>query len=125
MFLKWGSEQQRAFEAIKSIVLSKQCLTVIDHENLGECEIFVICDASEKGTGAVLSFGTTWEMARPVAFDSMQLTLCQKNYLVHEKELLAIVQALTKWRYDLLGTKFKIYTDHRTLEYFMMQKDLL
>lgn len=59
-----------------------------------------------------------------MAFDSMQLSACEKNYLVHEKELLAIVRALSKWRFDLLGSNFQIYTDHRTLEHFMTQKDL-
>jgi hypothetical protein len=122
-FLEWGDTQQQAFDGIKAIVLSKQCLTTIDHENPGEQEVFVTCNASEKGTGAILTFGATWETARLVAFNSMQLTACQKNYPVHEKELLAIIRALTKWRYDLLGTKFKIYTDHRTLEHFMTQKD--
>jgi hypothetical protein len=38
--------------------------------------------------------------------------------------LLAIIRALRKWRADLLGTQFYIYTDHRTLENFDTQKDL-
>lgn len=124
VFPEWGAEQQEAFEKIKEVVLSRKCLTVIDHEEPGEREIFVTCDASERGTGAMLSFGETWKTARPVAFDSAQFSSCQKNYPVHEKELLAIIRALTRWRYDLLGTRFKVYTDHRTLEHFMTQKDL-
>ena len=48
----------------------------------------------------------------------------EKNYPVHEKELLAIIRALKKWQADLLGTHFIIYTDHRTLENFDTQKDL-
>lgn len=46
------------------------------------------------------------------------------NYPVHEKEVLAIIRALHKWRVDLIGSAFTIYTDHRTLENFDMQKDL-
>ncbi len=99
-------------------------MTVIDHETPGNRRIFVTCDASERGTGAVLSFGAEWRTARPVAFKSMQLTPSEKNYPVHEKELLAIVRALVRWRFDLLGSHFKIFTDHWTLEYFMTQKDL-
>jgi RNase H-like domain found in reverse transcriptase len=64
-------------------------------------------------------------MARPVAFDSMQLKGAEKNYPVHEKELLVIIRVLRKWRADLLGTHFYVYTDHRTLENFDTQKDLL
>jgi len=47
------------------------------------------------------------------------------NYPVHEKELLAVVWALKKWRVDLLGSSFFIYTDHKTLKNFTSQKDLL
>lgn len=45
-------------------------------------------------------------------------------YPVHEKELLAIIRALKKWRMDLMGSEFVVYTDHRTLENFNVQRDL-
>ena len=52
---------------------------------------------SDFGSGAVLSFGETWELAKPVAFDSMTFKGAELNYPVHEKELLAIIRALKKW----------------------------
>ena len=48
----------------------------------------------------------------------------QLNYLVHEKKMLAIIRALMKWRVDLLGIPFLVYTDHKTLENFHIQWDL-
>ena len=123
-FPPWTDEHEQAFEAIKALVVSRECLTVINHDDPGDNKIFVTCDASDLRTGAVLSWGPTWETARPVAFDSMQLNDAQKNYPVHEKELLAIVRALKKWRSDLLGGPIYVYTDHRTLENFDTQKDL-
>jgi hypothetical protein len=123
-FLPWTELHQTAFEAIKSLVLSPECLTTVDHENPGDNKIFVTCDASNWRTGAVLSFGPTWESARPVASDPMQLKGPEKNYPVHKKELLAIIRALKKWRADLLGSHIYIYTNHRTLENFDTQKDL-
>ena len=54
----------------------------------------------------------------------MQLKGAEKNYPVHEKELLAIIRALRKWRSDLLGTHFVVYTNHCTLKNFDTQKDL-
>jgi hypothetical protein len=54
----------------------------------------------------------------------MQLKGAEKNYPVHEKELLAIVRALKKWRSDLLGIPIIVYTDHRTLQNFDTQRDL-
>jgi RNase H-like domain found in reverse transcriptase len=94
------------------------------NENPGENLIFVTCDASDWCTSAVLSFWPTWETAHPVAYDSMQLKAAEKNYPIHEKELLTIVCALKKWRSNLLGSPIYVYTDHKTLENFDMQKDL-
>ena len=123
-FPLWTAEHNTAFEAIKALVISRECLTTIDHENLGDNKVFVTCNASDWRTGSVLSVGTSWETARPVAFDLMQLKGAEKNYPMHEKELLAVVCALKKWRSDLLGIPIYIYTDHRTLQNFDTQRDL-
>ena len=97
---------------------------MIDHSDPGNNKIFVTCDASDWHTGACLSFGETWETAHLVAYDSMQLNSAEWNYPIHKKELLAIIRALKKWRSDLLGSEFIVYTDHRTLENFDTQCDL-
>lgn len=96
-FPPWTSTHQTAFDAIKTLVISRECLTTIDHDNMGDNRIFVACDASDRRTGAVLTYGPTKESARPIAFDSTQLKGPELNYPVHEKELLAIVHALKKW----------------------------
>ena len=121
-FPEWRPEHETAFKKIKEIVLGNRCLTTINYDS-GDT-IFVTTDASDRRTGAVLSTGLSWETARPVAFESQQLNDAEKNYPTHEKELLAIVRALKKWRFHLLGTHFEVRTDHRTLEYFQTQKDL-
>ena len=105
-------------------MLSRECLTTIDHDNMDSRRIFVTCDASNRRTGACLSFGETWETARSVAWDSAQLSRAEKNYPTHEKEMLAIMRALKKFHADLLGTNFKVYTDHHTLECFQGQRAL-
>jgi hypothetical protein len=81
-------------------------------------------DVSDFGSGAILSFGPSYKEARPVAFDSRSFKGAELNYPVHEKELLAIVRGLHKFRTDLLGHKFEVWTDHRTLEHFGTQRDL-
>jgi RNase H-like domain found in reverse transcriptase len=96
-FPEWTLTHQTVFKAIKALVVSAECLTSIDHNHPGDNKIFVTCDASDWCIGATLSFGTTWETAHPVAFDSLQLKPAEKNYPVHEKELLAIIRALKKW----------------------------
>jgi KaiC/GvpD/RAD55 family RecA-like ATPase len=123
-FPEWTQKYQDAFDTIKRIVVSRECLTIIDHSKTPELKIFVTTDASESATGAVLSFGKTWETARPVAFESMTLKGAELNYPVHEKELLAILRALRKWKVDLLGSEFLVYTDHKTLLNFNTQKEL-
>ncbi|GBE87328.1 Transposon Tf2-12 polyprotein [Sparassis crispa] len=120
----WSSTHQDAFTAIKSLVVSRERLMVIDHQNMGDNKIFVCSDASDWCTGAIPSFGPTLESACPVAFDSMQLKGPELNYPVHEKELLTIVHALKKWHVNLIGVPFSVYTDHHTLKNFTFQKNL-
>jgi hypothetical protein len=123
-FPTWTPSHEEAFEAIKQLVVGRECLTVINHNDPGNNKIFVTCDASDHSTGAVLSWGESWETARLVTFESRQLKNAEMNYPVHEKELLAVIRALKKWRTDLLGSHFFVYTDHRTLTNFETQKDL-
>ena len=70
---------------------------VIDHVAPRKNKIFFTCDASDWQTGAMLSFSPTWETLHPVAYKSAQLSGMEKNYPIHEKELLAIIHALKKW----------------------------
>ena len=91
LFPPWMAAHDFVFESIKTLVCSAECLTVIDHANPGDKKIYLTCDASDWRTGATLSFGSTWETARPVAFDSAQLSSAEKSYPVHETELLVIV----------------------------------
>ena len=113
----WMAEHQTAFENIKWLVLGANCLTVINYKDK-ESNIYVTTNASNRCTGTVLSFGKTWESACPVAYNSYQLNDVEKDCPVHGGELLAIVKSLKKWRSYLLRARFKIYTNHRTLEYF-------
>lgn len=120
----WTNIHQESFNAIKCLVVSWDCLMTIDHNDLKDNKVFVTCNVSDWCTGAMLSVGPTPQNAWPVVFNSMQLQSAQLNYPVHEKELLAIVCTLKKWCIKLLGTPFTIYTDHQTLENFMMQWEL-
>lgn len=86
-----------AFDGIKRLVVSHECLTTVDFTLMPKYNIYVTTDASDKRMGDLLSFGKTWETARPVAFDSMTLKGAQLNYPVHKKEMLVIICVLTKW----------------------------
>ena len=56
-FPPWESSQQAAFDGIKELVTSSECLATIDHDNPGENLIFLTCDASDRCSGAILSWG--------------------------------------------------------------------
>lgn len=123
-FPMWNLEHQHTFEAIKKLVLSRDWLTTIDHHQPGNNKIYVTCDVSKKCMGAVLSFGETWESSSPAAFDSRQLKGPELHYPVHKQEMLSIMDALAKWRVNLLGMHINIYTDCKTIENFGGQRDL-
>ncbi|KAJ3567661.1 hypothetical protein NP233_g6221 [Leucocoprinus birnbaumii] len=124
LFPPWSLTHQVAFDGIKHLVTSSCILTTINHDNPGTNKIFVTCNASLKGMGAVLSWGPSWKESRPVAFDSQVYHGPEHHYPTHEQELLAIIRALGRWRSDLIGMHFKIFMDHKTLLNFDMQKDL-
>jgi len=62
----------------------------------------------------------------PVSFYSKLLNDVEQNYEIHDKEMLAIIQALEEWCHFLEGSqhRFEIWTDHKNLEYFMTVKKL-
>ena len=61
-----------------------------------------------------------------MAYLSKSLNETERNYEIHNKEMLAIIRELENWRYLLEDThfKFEIWTDHKNLEYFMKVQKL-
>ncbi|KAE9200493.1 hypothetical protein PF004_g18985 [Phytophthora fragariae] len=108
----WTSEAQQAFEAIKSSLQSAPILVLPDEDN----PFSKVCDASDFAIGCALLQVDAEGRERVVSFQSRQLKAAEKNYPVHDKELLAMKYALVKFRVHLLGQKpFVIYTDHASL----------
>ena len=83
-------------------------------------------DASDYATEGVLSMECEDGLWRPVAFLSKSLNETERNYEIHDKEMLAIIKELENWRHLLEGAcfKFEIWTDHKNLEYFMKAQKL-
>jgi len=89
-------------------------------------EFRVEADASNYATGGVLSIKCSDEMWRPVVFISKSLSNTERNYKIHDKEMLAVIRCLEAWRHFLEGaaTKFEIWTNYKNLEYFMKAQKL-
>jgi len=83
-------------------------------------------DMSDFATREVLSMKCEDERWRPVAYIFKSLNEAERNYEIHDKEMLAIIQCLEAWRHFLEGAKdqFEIWTDHKNLEYFMKAQKL-
>ena len=83
-------------------------------------------DASDGVVAGILSQLHPDGEWHPVAFFSKTMAPAECNYEVHDKEMLAIIRSLSQWRAELqgIGSKVKIYTDHKALEYFMTKREL-
>ena len=83
-------------------------------------------DASDYVMGGILLMEEKDRLWRPVVFLSKSLNKMEKNYEIHNKEMLVIIQGLESWRHLLEGaqSKFEIWTDYKNLEYFMKAQKL-
>nr|GEV62052.1 putative reverse transcriptase domain-containing protein [Tanacetum cinerariifolium] len=77
------------------------------------------CDASHKGLGAVLM-----QREKVISYASRKLKIHEKNYTTHDLELGAVVFALKIWRHYLYETKCTVFTDHKSLQHILDQKEL-
>ena len=78
-------------------------------------KVVLKCDASDLGIGAVLEQEQKNGERRPVCYWSSQFRSYEKNYSVSEKEALACVAAMQKFKKYLLGRHFVLLTDHKAL----------
>ncbi|KAF1328293.1 Pol protein, partial [Globisporangium splendens] len=108
----WTSDVMNAFIDVKESLVRAPVLALPDHTKA----FSVVCDASDFAIGCALMQKDDDGHERVVSYQSRLLKAAEKNYPVHDKELLAIKYALLKFRVHLLGaTPFVVYTDHASL----------
>ncbi|KAJ8751592.1 hypothetical protein K2173_016841 [Erythroxylum novogranatense] len=109
----WTQEAVEAFNHLKQVMSHAPILRLPNFS-----QVFVIeCDASGKGIGAVLM-----QEKRPIAFFSETLKGSSLKLSTYEKEMLAVVKSVRKWRPYLLGNSFVVRTDHKSLKYLLEQR---
>jgi len=109
----WTAEAQQAFETLKQAVTQLPILTVPDFSKTFTVET----DASSKGLGVVLL-----QEGKPLAFWSQALSERSQNKSVYERELMAVVQAIHKWKHYLMGSHFIVVTDQKSLRFLNDQR---
>ncbi|GJS49354.1 putative reverse transcriptase domain-containing protein [Tanacetum coccineum] len=111
----WGEKEENAFQLIKQKLCSAPILALPE----GSEDFVVYCDASHKGLGVVLM-----QREKVIAYASRQLKVYEKNYTTHDLELGSVVFALKIWRHYLYGTRCTVFTDHKSLQHILDQKEL-
>ncbi|KAJ1585280.1 hypothetical protein NDA15_004744 [Ustilago hordei] len=117
--LELPEEAQQAFHKLIQAFTSAGVLQHFDYHLPTRLET----DASDFAIAGVLKqeHEGRWH---PVAFYSRKMSSAEKNYEIHDKELLAVVACLTQWRHMLAGlpNQLVILTDHEALKYFKSQR---
>ena len=119
---EWTDKAEDAFLLLKKEFTKKPVLQMPDQTKPFEIET----DASKYALGAVLSQKDTNGNSHPVAYLSKSFNPTQRNYEIHDRELLAIITALEEWRHYLEGAphRITIRTDHKNLTFWRKPQNI-
>jgi hypothetical protein len=111
----WSEKYEEAFQAPKKLLINAPVLAHWDPEK----ETVVETNSSGYTVGGVLSEYDQEGRLKPVAYFSKKSLPAESNYLIHDKELLAVVRCLQERGAELRRVpEFSVLTDHKNLEYF-------
>ncbi|MCO5601812.1 hypothetical protein L7F22_055937 [Adiantum nelumboides] len=111
----WGVSEVTVFQTLKEKMTTGPVLILQDLQKSFE----VYCDACGRSLGEVLM-----QEGRVIAYESRMFSKPEMTAQIYEKELLAVIHALTQWWHYLLGADFTVFTDHQSLRYFLSPKQL-
>jgi len=111
----WTGACQTAFDLLRHKLITAPVLSMPDFSKPFE----VIADASLHAFGAILL-----QDGKPIAFESRKLSPAESNCDTTEREMVAVIHALTVWRCYLDGMQFTIYSDHEPLKYLRTKPSL-
>jgi len=118
----WTAEANKAFQELKNLFTTAPILAHFNAQKL----VIIETDASDFVIGAILSQQDEDGRLHPVAFHSRKFQSAEINYEIHDKELLAVVDAFKHWRRYCEGAthQVQVFSDHQNLEYFTTTKVL-
>ncbi len=118
--LQWSKETVESFDTLKRMLLQSPVLAIYDPS----LPTFISTDASDYGLGAVLTQLHPDGFERVIAFASRTLSTSERKYSAVEKEALACVWALEKWRTYVWGHRFTLRADHQALTTLLSTKGM-
>ncbi|GJZ77284.1 putative reverse transcriptase domain-containing protein, partial [Tanacetum coccineum] len=104
---------------LSKLLKQKLCSALILALPEGSENFMVYYDASRKGLGTILM-----QREKVIAYASRQIKIHEKNYTTHDLELGAVVFVVKMWRHYLYGMKCVVFTDHKSLQHILDQKEL-
>jgi hypothetical protein len=113
----WNGEAQKAFDTLKNAFTSAPILRHFDPS----LPTVVETDASDYALGAIVSQRDPVDgLLHPITFHSRKFQPAEQNYEIYDKEMLAIVETLDRYRhyFEGLGQKTTVFSDHRNLLWF-------
>ena len=115
-------KQEKVFGELKEKFTKEPVLAAPDLDKKMRIEVDTL-DYAMRGMLSMECEDGKW---RPVVFLSKFLNETERNYEIHDKEMLAVIRGLENWRYLLKGTryKFEVWTDYKNLEYFLRAQKL-
>jgi hypothetical protein len=116
--INWTPEAQEAFEKLKTSLVTAPVLAAPNFT----ISFSVHCDASDVGLAGVLMQRYA-DGDKVVAYFSRKLTKSEKNYSTTERECLAVLESVKKFRGYIDATEFEVVTDHASLLWLLNKKD--
>ncbi len=115
----WVREQQQALETLKDKLTSSPVLIFPDYSK----EFMLCTDVSDIGLGGILMQERNGK-PQSIAYASRLCTTAERNYSLTDRETLAVIYCLEKWRDIILGYSIRVWTDHTAIQHFFKHKDL-
>lgn len=115
---KWTTAAEEAFLKLKGALVSAPVLAMPDYTK----PFAVACDATDVAIGAVLTQEVDGE-EHPICYFSQKLSSSERKYSVTERECLAVIRAIEKFRGYIEGVRFTVYCDHSALTYLRSMKN--